>query len=569
MTGENRFMITSNDYIDLILEWNNDERVFERFPGTTPHIMNDRYAVVYIPSVQLDLININLLEYRTFPACFSLESQRSLEASGVTRLRRQPTFNLRGQGVLVGIIDTGIDYTHPAFINQDGSTKIYAIWDQTIEGDNYPEAAGYGTQYFAQDINRALNSDDPLSIVPSTDEIGHGTMLAGIAAGSVIDESQFSGVAPDAELVVVKLKQAKKSIRKFLFIPDDVPCYQENDIMWAFQYIVDMAASLNRPVAICIGLGSSQGSHAGLGPLSSLVTIGADFSGVVAAVSAGNEGNSRRHFYSEIDQTIGSTVMEINVGEDETGFMLEIWGQAPNTYSVDILSPNGEYIPRIPEGLRVNRNIAFVFERTRINLFYNMIDSLAGDQVILMRFDAPTPGIWTIRIYTRGDLKGVVNSWLPSSNFISADTYFVQSNPYTTITTPGDSEVPITVTAYNPDNNNLYQRASRGYTRIGVVKPDIAAPGVNIRAPVLNHGFGFMTGTGAAAAHAAGIAALILEWGIVRNNYPGLDSIAVKKFLIRGAQTNPNLFHPNRDWGYGMIDIYNVFDILRTGQTPV
>lgn len=565
MTGEVRYRITSNDYIDLIVEWNGDMRVFDRFPNSTPHIMNDRFAIVYLPTSQITQTSISEFGYRIFPSCFGLESARSLEASGVTRLRRLPTLNLRGEGVLIGIIDTGIDYTNPVFLREDGTTRILAIWDQTIEGDNYPERAAYGNQYFAEDINRALMSENPYSIVPSVDEIGHGTMLAGIAAGSEIPSSNFSGVAPDAELIVVKLKPIKENLRNFFFIPEGVPCYQENDIMWAFQYLTDMSASLRRPVAICIGLGSSQGSHAGLGALSSMVAVGGEFSGVVTVVSAGNEGNTRRHFYSEIDREIGNTIMEINVGEDENGFMLEIWGQAPNTYSVDILSPNGEYIPRVPEGLRVSRNIGFVFERTRINLYYNLVDSLAGDQLILMRFEAPTPGIWTIRIYTRGDLRGVVHSWLPSNGFVSANTYFIQSNPYTTITAPGNYEVPITVTAYNPDNNNLYQAASKGYTRIGVIKPDMAAPGVNIQAPDLNHGFSLMTGTGAAAAHTAGIAAMLLEWGIVRNNYPGLNSVAVKKFLIRGVQTNPNLVYPNRDWGFGMIDIFNVFDILRTG----
>lgn len=569
MTGEERARITSNEYVDLIIEWNNDMRIFDRFPDSSPHIMNDRYAVVYIPAAQLNQRAISQFGYRVLPFAFGLESSRSLEASGVNRLRRLPAFNLRGQGVLIGIIDTGIDYTNPVFFKQDGRTKIAALWDQTIESDRFPEGYGYGSEYFAEDINRALADENPLSIIPSTDEIGHGTMLAGIAAGSVISGSDFSGVAPDAELVVVKLKQIKDNLRNFFFIPEGVPCYQENDIMWAFQYIIDAAADLRRPVAICIGLGSSQGSHDGLGTLSSLVTVGADFTNVVTTVSAGNEGNSRRHYYSEIDRAVGSTVMEINVADDENGFILEIWGQAPNTYSVDILSPNGEYIPRIPEGLRVSRDIGFVFERTRINLYYNMVDSTAGDQLILLRFDAPTPGIWSIRIYTRGDLKGVVHSWLPSDSFISANTYFIQANPYTTITAPGDSEVPITVTAYNPDNNNLYQRASRGYTRIGVIKPEIAAPGVNIRAPDLNHGFTTMTGTGAAAAHTAGISALILEWGIVRNNYPGLDSVSVKNFLIRGAQTNPNLIYPNRDWGYGMLDVYNVFNIFRSGAQPV
>lgn len=565
MTGEERFRITSNDYVDLFVEWNDDMRVFDRFPNITPHIMNERYAIIYLPATQFTQASISQLGFRALPFCYGLETARSLDASGVTRIRNLPAFNLRGEGVLVGIIDTGIDYTNPAFIRQDGTTRIAAIWDQTIESDNYPMPAAYGTQYFREVINQALNSEDPYSIVPSVDEIGHGTMLAGVAAGTESLANNFSGVAPNSELIVVKLKQIKEPFRNFFFIPEGVPCYQENDIMWAFQYIVDLAANLGRPVSICIGLGSSQGSHDGLGALDNLVTVGSDFEGVVTTLSAGNEGNSRRHFYAEIDNTVGNTTMELNVADDENGFLMEIWGRAPNTYSVDILSPNGEYIPRIPEGLRVSRDISFVFERTRISLNYIMVDSTAGDQLILLRFSAPTPGIWTIKIYTRGDLKGIVNSWLPSNGFVSENTYFIQSNPYTTITSPGTAEVPITVTAYNPDNNNLYQRSSRGYTRVGVIKPEIAAPGVNIQAPNTENGYTLITGTSVAAAHTAGIAALILEWGMVRGNYPSLDSIAVKNFLIRGARTNPNLVYPNRDWGYGIVDLYEVFNILRTG----
>jgi subtilisin family serine protease len=149
------------------------------------------------------------------------------------------------------------------------------------------------------------------------------------------------------------------------------------------------------------------------------------------------------------------------------------------------------------------------------------------------------------------------------NGFISENTYFIQSDPYTTITSPGNGLVPITVTAYNPINNNLYQRASRGYTRIDVIKPELAAPGVNIQAPTLEHGFTEISGTGAAAAHTAGVTAILLEWGIVRNNYPGIDTVEVKKFLIRGASRSPTQTYPNRDWGYGILDIYNVFDLLR------
>ncbi|MGF7145815.1 subtilisin family serine protease [Anaerotaenia torta] len=564
MIGEERYRITSEDYMEVIIELNENPRLLEQFPDVVVQSMNDWFAIAYLPASQLLLWTISQYDYSSIPSAFGLTSEISLEASGILRLRRIPVFNLRGEGVLVGIIDTGIDYTNPVFRRSNGTTKIAALWDQTVESDRYPAGAQYGTEYLSDDINVALSSQDPLSIVPSTDENGHGTMLAGIAAGTEDEANGFSGVVPDSELVVVKLKPMKQVLREFYIIPPGVPAYQENDIMWGVQYVIDMARRLQKPVAICLALGTSQGAHDGFGGLGTLLYLTGDFPGVAISVSAGNEGTTRRHFFAQVDANTGYSTVEMNVAEDEEGFVMELWGRAPNTYSVDILSPGGEYIPRIPEGLYVNREIRFVFERTRIFISYQMIETRTGDQVIMLRFVEPTPGIWRFQVYTRGDLEGSFHIWLPMNGFISENTYFVQPDPYTTIVSPGNTSIPITVTAYNPVNNNLYQRASRGYTRGGAVKPELAAPGVNILAPSLEQGFTSMSGTGAAAAHAAGVAAILLEWGNVRNNYPGINSVEIKQFLIRGANRSPTLIYPNRDWGYGMIDIYNVFDMLRS-----
>lgn len=563
MTEEERHRITSNDYTDLIVSYNLNPRIFEEFQNASVQIMNNRVAIIYIPASQLSGSFISRYGYTIIPSAYGLNSELSLDASGITKLRRIPVLNLRGAGVIIGIADTGIDYTNPVFLNADGTTRIAALWDQTIESNQFPANYQYGTEYLPEVINQALASANPLEIVPSVDENGHGTMLAGIAAGSEVEESNFSGVVPASELIVVKLKPMKQIFRNFYVIPEGAVAYQENDIMWATQYIIEKARSMNRPVAICVGLGSSQGSHDGGGALSSLLSVGGDFPGVVVTIAGGNEGSARRHHFSRIDASIGNSTVELNVGENEAGFTMELWGNAPNTYSIDILSPAGEYIPRIEEGLRVNREINFVFERTTIFIDYQLIEAQTGDQLILMRFVAPTPGIWRFQVYTRGDLEGAFHMWLPMNGFISDNTYFVQSDPYTTITSPGNGLVPITVTAYNPNNNNLYPRASRGYSRTGVIKPELAAPGVSIQAPTLDHGFTEISGTGAAAAHTAGVTAILLEWGIVRNNYPGIDTVEVKKFLIRGADRSPSTTYPNRDWGYGILDIYNVFDVLR------
>lgn len=562
MLGQDRESIIGDEYFDLIIEYRTYPQLISLFENASLHVMNELYAVLHVPINQFNS-NLSAIRYSEIPLLYGLTDETSLEASRVLNLRNTPAFNLRGEGVIIAIIDTGIDYTNPVFRKPDGSTKIISIWDQSINTGPAPPDANFGTVYTRGQINVALASSDPFSVVPSMDENGHGTMLAGIAAGNDVEEAGFFGVAPDAELIIVKLRQAKRSTRNFFLIPDNVVCFQENHIMWAVQYCNDMARQLNRPLVICLGIGTSQGSHSGRSPLSAILNIIANMPNRAVVVSAGNEGNMGRHYYGVIDPSIGSNTVELNVDENDTGFSMELWGDTPGIYSVDVLSPSGEYIPRIPPGLRVSRVISFIFEKATLYINYNTIESETGDQLILIRFENASPGIWTFNVYGHGDLATGFHMWLPMGNFISRNTYFIQPNIYTTILSLGTATYPITVTAYNPVNNNLYVNSSRGYTRDNFIKPDIAAPGVNYIAPTINHTFEQFTGTSVSAAHTAGVAALMLEWGTVRGNNPGMDSNVLKNFLIRGARRRPNLVYPNRDWGYGILDIFSVFESMR------
>ncbi len=562
MVGEDRERIIGDDYFDLIIEYRSNPQVIEQFENATLHIINEYYAVLHVPIEQFMNVLPNI-RYAEVPLLFGLTDEVSLNASRVLNLRTTSSFNLRGEGVLIAIIDTGIDYTNPIFRKPDGTTKITSIWDQTIETGPSPEDANFGTIYTSSQINQALIADDPLSVVPSVDENGHGTMLAGIAAGNDVEAENFYGVAPDSELVIVKLRQAKQGVREFLMVPDNVVCFQENHVIWALLYCTSVARQLNRPLVICLGIGSSQGGHTGRSPISVIINGIADLPNTGVVISAGNEGNMGRHYYGAIDPDIGSNTVEFNVGEDDKGFTMELWGDPPGIYSIDILSPAGEYIPITPPSLRVGRVITFIFENTVIYLNYQLIESQTGDQLILIRFKNASPGIWRFNVYGQGDLATGFHIWLPMGNFITRETYFIQPNIYTTVLAPGTSLLPITVTTYNPVNNNLYVNSSRGYTRNNVIKPEIAAPGVNYIAPTLNHSFGTFTGTSISAAHTAGVVALILEWGTVRGNDPGMDTGVIKNHLIRGAKRRQNIVYPNRDWGYGILDVLNVFENMR------
>lgn len=558
-----REAILSDDYEDFIFNYDNDFRDLAEQSNLCYSVVDNTYAIVHLPLTTGLTAPLQTYGYRIFPSLFGLMDESSLISSGVTSVRNQPALDLNGQGVLIGIIDTGIEYTHQAFVSSDNTTKVFRIWDQTIQTGEPPNGFVYGTEYTMEQINEALASDDPLSIVPSTDDVGHGTFLSGIVAGYPNPFERFSGVVPLSELVVVKLKPAKPSLRRFFLIPDGAICYQETDIMFGIEYLLSVASEVGRPISICIALGTSQGGHDSRGALSSYLSRIADFRGVAVSIAAGNEGISGHHYSSTLSRANEYDTVELRVGPDEPGFSMEFWGNVPSSFSIDILSPTGEYVPRIPARLGESRIIPFVFEQTVIYVDYQIIEAQTGDQMILVRLDHPTEGIWRFRVYSTSDLNLQYNIWLPITSFLSSNTSFIRPDPQTTLTSPGNTIIPMTATAYNHLNQTLYSYASRGFNRIGGITPDFAAPGVNLIGPGLNNTYTTYSGTSSAAAHTCGIAAMLLEWGIVRGNYTQMDSIEIRNLLIRGATRAPNTVYPNTDWGYGILDIYTTFNRIR------
>ncbi len=558
---ECRVQIVSQEYADLLMSYSNIASLEEN--GYCFSTITNTLAVIHMPVAELPDNYIQIYGYDVNPKCFGLTDIESVEASGVYTLRGLPATNLRGQSVLIGIIDTGIDYTHDVFRYADGTSRIISIWDQTIQDGIPPEGFQYGTNYSQEEINEALQSPNPFSVVPTTDDNGHGTFLAGIAAGNTIQEEGFSGVAPDSEIVVVKLKEAKNYLKEFFRIPRDALAFQENDIMLGVSYLFQVSRMLQMPISICIGLGTNLGSHDEFGILTSYLNSVAMASGVAISVPAGNEGNQGHHYYGVVGDGVDYDTVELRVGPNEYGFTMELWGNSPNTFSIDILSPTGEYIPRIPARINESREIRFIFEETVLNIDYFLIESSTGDQLILVRFLKPTEGIWRFRVYATGDLELSYHVWLPMSSFISGDTFFTQPVPTTTVTSPGNSSTPMTVTAYDITNNSLYISAGRGFSRGGIINPDFAAPGVNLIGPHLNNGFATMSGTSIAAAHNAGLSALLLEWGVSLGFLTNISSVEIKNMLIRGAVRDPNNVYPNTDWGYGIVNLYQTFINIR------
>lgn len=527
-------------------------------------IIDELFGVIYVPPSQIPEPLISSYSYFSVPKCYTYMEQGSLGASGITRLHDHPYLKLRGAGNLIAVIDSGIDWRHEAFRNGN-RTKILCIWDQNASGTP-SEGVPYGRVFTREEINRALTSPDDVEELPPLDENGHGTMLAGTAAGNMIPEQGFSGAAPEAELVVVKLKQAKKYLRELYLISPSAEVFQEDDIMLAISYVVKTAFRYQKPLSVCIGLGSSLGAHRGEGPLSQYVGSVANFTQNAVAVAAGNEGLARHHYMGMINEANPRDILELRVGKPESlyGFSMEFWGESPDFYNVVIQSPTGERLPVSSALKNSTQELSFVFVETKVLVNYIPIERRSGNTLIFFRFLHPAEGIWKLETESRLNSPAMFHVWLPVQGMISEETYFLEASPDYTITAPGDAPNGMTATAYQYRDNSLYIRASRGYNTDNLVKPDFAAPGVDIKVPLAGPlgGYGTASGTSLAAAQTAGAAALLFEWANIRGNEPFFFGNSVKNYLRRGAVREENMTYPNKEWGYGRINLYHTFELL-------
>ena len=578
-------LIVSEETGDYIIEYNSlyFEQI-QRQDGVCISCINDTWCILYTnyPGSR----NINIQQgYYSVPKLYGLMDTTSFDASGITATLNQPLLNVRGQGVLIGFLDTGIDYLREDFKASGGRTRIAAIWDQTIQSVNYEEDTGeaagteqydreqvqgmvqYGTVYTREDINAALAAEregqNPYDIVPSRDENGQGTFLAGVAAAS--ETADYIGAAPEAEILMVKLKPAKKYLRDFYLLPERVEAYSETDMMMGVRFLQQYAIREKKPLVICVGLGTSSGSRTGALPFADLLNTLARQVNTVVVTCTGNEANNRTHTSGLAVSDTEPSEIEITVGADERGFVMEIWAESLDILSVAITSPSGERISRIPARIDTGGVYNFLLERSQVAVDYRVVESASGYEVIFMRFINPAQGIWKIHLYSLTNIVGRYNAWLPLKQFLSGDTYFLNSNPSTTLTEPGAAERVISVGAYNHITDASYAASGRGYTATGLIKPDFVAPGVDVYGVRAGGGYTTRTGTSVAAAHAAGAAALLLTWGVTDGNLPYMGTNEVKSVLIRGAKRENNTVYPNNIYGYGKMDVIEAFYKLRTG----
>lgn len=554
----------SQRFGDFIVKYmQNVKDTMELFSGTSFQAINEIFGVLYVPLESMGELEVTGTSYNSIPKCYTYMDMEAAGASGITRLHDHPYLKLRGKGTAVAVIDSGIDYQNAVFRNAGGSRIAY-LWDQSLEDGT--DIAGtevpYGRLFRKNDIDQALAFEDPFSVVPSRDTNGHGTALAGIAAGNMVPGENFTGAAPEATLIIIKVKPAKQYLRNFYLYPPDAEVFQENDVIMAIAYAISWAKKLEMPLSICLGIGSSQGAHLGTNALSQYVDYVANFSQVSVSVAAGNEGNTRNHSTGIFSQEREQIVTELRVAEREQGFTMEFWGEPPEIYGLSIQSPTGEILEVSSSIGSRTQELSFVFVETKVYVNYILIERQTGYSLVYIRFFHPASGIWKIFTRARNRQNVQFHMWLPVEGLISQDTYFLEPSPYTTVTAPGDARNSITATAYQHRDGSIYIAAGRGYTPDGMITPHLAAPGVNVKVPLVRGDFGTRSGTSISAAQTAGIAALLFEWAIIRDNQPFFTGSSVKYYLQRGARREENMQYPNPEWGYGKVDLYHTFELL-------
>ncbi len=559
-----REKILSQEYMDfLIPDYRSQDNVVVDENRACFQELGLGYRAVYVDRDIAGELTLERYVYYTIPGCYSLIDTGALNAAGISTVQNYPTLELRGRGIMIGFVDTGIDYKNNIFRNSTGGTRIAGIWDQTIQTGDLPEGFAYGSEYTEEMINEALRSGTPEEIVPSRDENGHGTFLASVAAGGADAQNQFSGAAPEAVIGVVKLKEAKEYLKEFYAIYSDAPCYQENDIIMGIRYLSELAGKRNLPLVMCIALGTNLGGHNGSTILSRVLNSYANLLNHCVVIGGGNEASNRHHYYGKMTAGGDAREVEIRVESGTRGFVAEMWCTLPDIMTAYLVSPSGERSPRLSLRPSSRYTLNFVFDKTTVEVEYRLLMENSDSQLIFFRFTGVAAGIWKIGVEPGYIVNGDYHIWLPVQEFLESNVYFLEADPYTTLTEPGSARDSITISYYNSVDNSIDINSGRGYTRGTAIKPDFAVPGVEITGLASGGRFVNQSGSSASVGIGAGAVALLMEWFVKQPTVRGVTCSQIRNIILFGTNQRENMTYPNREWGYGTIDIYQSLNRLR------
>lgn len=524
--------------------------------------LNPLYKRIWFPLDQLPENLLNAARYSAIPRLYLPQTLTALERAGILAVQNRASLQLTGTNVLLGCIDSGIQYTHPAFLTPTGDTRIAAIWDQTLTADDAPVFPGYGRVFRKTEIQRALNGAAPFRIVPSRDDTGHGTALAGIAAGSPDAGASFCGAAPQAEIAVVKVQPAKPYLLTQACLQPEAEVYAETDILSGIQWLLSLSRELELPLVICLGLQTWQGSHDGDSALEKTIDYFSGSPGLCFVTGTGNEADAQHHHSFRTDSDLQASV-ELLAEDAQGSFSAELW--APPLYPVQlsVRSPSGDSISGLIPRLGGQR-ITFFLDQTVLEINYETFRTESGNQLVYFRFLSPASGIWTIQADRMAKLTGTVHLWLAPSAVADRTVRFLQPDPFTTAMGPSTTPSLPSVSAASSSQTAVLSSSGRGYSFSGMQTPALSAPGENLLAPSYIEGYQTVSGSSTAAALTAGAAILAMEWARRQQPARGLSTTDIRTFLLRGCARPEPAQYPNPQSGYGFLDLENSFLTLLT-----
>ena len=515
---------------EVIVKYNGSlSPLTDKYPGLIFYELLGQYGVLMVPEAYIDAIAAEaFITYMEKPKALFYESTPGATASCVTALQNRLP-NLTGKGILVGIIDSGIDYTHPDFQDENGSRILY-LWDQTLNS-LYPQEL----------LTQALENP---SLCPSRDTSGHGTHVAGIAAGNGRASSGVNrGVAYESILLVVKLGTPS---------PQGFP--NTAQLMLGIDFCVRESIRRNQPLALNLSFGNTYGSHSGTSLLETYLNTVSQLGQISILIGSGNEGASAGHTQGILKSGQSATI-PFTISDYTPTLNLQLWKNYWDEFLVQLQPPTGNAISlpwqegswRYPLG--ETDLYAFVGSPTPYSPLQEIyLDLLPRDSYI-------TPGVWSLRLIPQRIRQGRFDVWMPSSALRGNQSAFLYPTPETTLTIPSTAFLPITVAAYDSASNTYANFSGRGFTREDrVAKPDLAAPGVDIISCSPGGGYEMRTGTSMATPFVTGSAALLMQWGILEGNDPFLYGEKLKAYLINGTRTLPGITeYPSREIGWGVL----------------
>lgn len=523
---------------------------------------NTRKVIEIFDQYNKDYLGFGIL-YVQPPDLYSLQDISAVESALNNPIQSKVPLGLTGKGVVVGIIDTGIDYLNEEFKDKDGNTRIVEIWDQTIQGEgDLSRKAIFGKVYVRDEINKAIevqkSGGNPYDVVPSKDEKGHGTHMAGIV-GAAGYNPDIMGVAPECEYLVVKLLEAV-AFKEYSKFSTGVSPYNSMAIFSALNYMREYAIRESRPLVILMPLGTTNGNHRGEHILNAYIESISKNVGILVVNGTGNEGMGDGHVSGVIDAGGKSKEIEMVIGKKQEIFYVGIWIDLPGIADLTLISPSGQATGTIRAILNQSEYYSFILEDTQVDIYFDLPEKFSGDELIRLYFYDIDPGTWRIRLQAQRGENIKYNAWMWQKEFVGEGTRFAPSDPYGTITIPADCDYTVSVAAFNQNNGNLLPYSGVALMDNYLGRIDFAAGGVNTMTVGLNNTTAIINGTSLSAGVGAGICALLFQWGIVRGNYPYMYSQSIKTFLRRGTVQRRGDVYPNQQTGYGIINLYKIFE---------